>query len=370
MRITLESHRSSTRLRDQTGAAIVTLMVMLVALFGLMAVAIDITRLLSTRAELQTAVDAAALAGAVELARGGGDDARTLATNYAALNFAENDPVALAPEDIVLGTWDAPTRTFNPLPGAAGADAIHVRTRKQVSNWVAWLLNIVDASPGAEAIAWAAAPVAETSCVKPWAIPEELMDYDNNGEIDDWEADQAVQEEREFNLKAASGGAGDTLASSGIPSFFYPVVLPPLWDDSRHEYNNLSGLTGAANYRSNIADCHPNPVGVGDSLLVEPGNMPGPTIQGARDLCDRIVDTWCYGADGSLGVPLIAAFWDSEEDPIGRTTVRVARLGSFRLVRAYPEGSHGVIVGRFEGMIATGGVGTVSTTIQRPILVR
>ncbi len=67
---------------------------------------------------------------------------------------------------------------------------------------------------------------------------------------------------------------------------------------------------------------------------------------------------------------MIAAFWDSDVDPIGRSTVRVARLGSFRLIRAYPEASHSMIVGRFEGMVTSGTVGNVSTTLRRPILVR
>ncbi len=356
------------RLRDRRGAAAVLLMVSTLALLAVVAGVINVTRLFAVKAELQTAVDAAALAGAVELALGGGDDARDSAIVYAARNLAEAGPVVVPPENVTFGVWDPWNSTFTPLPSALGADAVDVWASKNISGWLESVLGLFGIGAAARATAWAGAPVGETRCVKPWAIPEEYLEviYDNN--VEEWEVEQQIGEQ--FTLKSAIGGPADELNESGIPSFFYPVVLPPYWDYTTGQYTEGTGERGANWYRDNIANCFAEPVGVGDSLLTEPGNMPGPTVQGARALCTQVVNTYCYDADGSLGVPMIAAFWNSDVDPIGRTTVEISRLGSFRLEQVYNQGQHGVIVGRFVGKITTGGIGPGATTLSTMILVR
>lgn len=360
---------------DERGAAAVLMVVVTFAMLGVAAVTIDVTRLMALRAELQTAVDAAALAGALELAGGGGDASRDTALAYAKRNTAENDSVRVEPEAVVFGVWNPIARRFTALPDAVGANAIDVRTRKEVGSYFGWVLSFLHISAAAAATAWAASPVAESDCVKPWAIPEELLDENNNGIVEEWEVDLAVDTQREFVLKGGAGGQAPDFSDTGIPSFFYPVVLPPFYDASSGEYRDLSGEAGADEYREAIGTCDPNPIGVGDSLLVEPGNMPGPTVQGATALCGEIVATYCnpsgrYSADGRPGIPIIAGFWDSDVTPIGRTSVEVATLGAFRLLQVYSQGQHGVVVGRFERFITPGEVGTQSTTLIRPILVR
>lgn len=372
--------RRRARFASQRGSAAVLFLVSLTAMLGVIAVAVDGGRLFALRAELQTAVDAAALAGAIELARGGGENARTVAIEYAGLNEAENTPVVVPPDQVTFGTWDRETETFNPLPDASGADAVKVVARREVQHWLSWILNLRRSTASAGAVAWGGAPIGETNCVKPWAIPYELLDANRDGTLEDWEIDAALGDE--FRLKTASeGGTGDEIDESGIPSFFYAVVLPPFWRYDPESpgggyYQDVSGSTGGAEYRTNIATCHPDPIGVGDSLLVEPGNMPGPTIQGARDLCGEIIGTACnpYGTyctgDGMPGCLVAAGLWKSDFDPIGRRAVEVALLGAFRLLEVYPQSSHAVIIGRFEGLITTGGIGEESTTLVKVILVR
>ncbi len=365
------------RASDRKGAVAVLMMVMMFAILGVMAVTIDVTRLMSIRAELQTAVDAAALSGVVELMLGGGDEARDTAILYAGRNHAEKQPVVITDADVVFGVWDPDARTFTPLPGAAGANAMEVRATKTVNNWFAWALDIMNSGTAARAVAWASAPVGSTSeCVKPWALPEELLDVNGDGDVDQWEVDQSVQTQREFTLKSATGGVADELdASTGIPSFFYPVVLPPFFHctttgpDGCQEGETQQVQGGASVYRDNIANCFEEAVGVQDSLLVEPGNMPGPTVQGARRFCPQVDGIRCLNEDGTQGVPMIATFWDSEVDPIGRASVEVARLGSFLLMEVYPQGQHGVIRGVFVEEATPGEITNVATTLVRPILV-
>lgn len=360
--------RFSSWVRDRRGAAVVLLVVMLAALLGILSVVIDTSRIMALKAEMQTAVDAGALAGILALSEGAGDGSRDVAIEYALKNFAEAQGVVVLPEDVTFGIWDRWNWTFIPLPSAAGADAIDVQARRNVINYLAWILGVPRSGAWARATAWDAAPVSEAPCVKPWALPEELLDLNNDDTVENWEVDEAIGDE--FTLKSATGGNADTLTASGIPSFFYPVVLPPFWDASTQEYVDPAPQGGAAIYRENIATCLTELVGVGDSLLVEPGNMPGPTVQGATDLCATIVDTFCYGPDGELGVKIIAGFWDSDEDPIGRASVVVSTLAAFRLVQVYSQGQHGVVVGVFEEMITTGAVGSGATTAHKIILVR
>jgi Flp pilus assembly protein TadG len=351
------------------------MVVVMLAVMGVAAVTIDVGRLMAIRAELQTAVDAAALAGALELAAGGGDASRDTALSYASRNTAETDSVILSPESVVFGVWDPVAMTFTALPNAVGANAVNVTTRKGVGTYFAWVMNFLDVSAAARATAWAASPIGATDCVKPWAIPEELLDENNNGTVEEWEVDLAVDTQREFVLKGGIGGNTPDFSETGIPSFFYPVVLPPFWDAGTGDYVDIGGEGGADEYRTAIAECDPNPIAVGDSLLVEPGNMPGPTVQGARQLCGEVVATYCnpsglYSPDGKPGVPIIAGFWDSDETPIGRASVEVSTLGAFRLTQVYSQGQHGVVVGRFERLIAQGEVGDQQTNLIRPILVR
>jgi hypothetical protein len=276
---------------------------------------------------------------------------------------------------VEFGVWDPVAMTFTALPNAVGANAINVSTRKNVGTYFAWVMNFLDVSAAARATAWSASPIGATDCVKPWAIPQELLDLDNDGIVEEGEVDWAVNTKQEFVLKGGTGGQTPDSMQSGIPSFFYPVVLPPFYDAGTGEYADVSGEGGAAEYRDAIAQCDPNPIGVGDSLMVEPGNMPGPTAQGARDLCGEVVATYCnpsglFSHDGEPGIPIVVGFWDSDVDPIGRASVEVATLGAFRLMQVYPQGQHAMVVGRFERLISQGEVGNQQTNLIRPILVR
>ena len=91
----------------ERGAVIVFFAFFLVVLLGFLGLAVDLTKLLTTRVQLQRAADAAALAGvsAVNLETGAidPDTALARAQETAAFNMAFTDgpaPVLVAPEDV------------------------------------------------------------------------------------------------------------------------------------------------------------------------------------------------------------------------------------------------------------------------------
>ena len=83
-------------------------------LLSIAALTIDVGYLYNTRADLQRAVDAAALAGASGLSISA-NEVRIRARAYAAINRAAGTPVLLGRTDIEVGRWDRQTRSLVPL---------------------------------------------------------------------------------------------------------------------------------------------------------------------------------------------------------------------------------------------------------------
>ena len=86
-----------TRLSDDTGATALIVAVMIVALLAFAAIVVDAGALYAHRRQIQTAADAAALAG-IQALPGDPDRAVALAADYAARNAAEADEVVFRVE--------------------------------------------------------------------------------------------------------------------------------------------------------------------------------------------------------------------------------------------------------------------------------
>ncbi len=92
--------------KDEQGAvAIITALVLFFVLLGVAAFAIDIGRQTSAKNELQNAVDAAALAGAIELGNNGHTNVATKAIEAAEQNIVDNNFLTLTSDDVKLGEW-------------------------------------------------------------------------------------------------------------------------------------------------------------------------------------------------------------------------------------------------------------------------
>ncbi len=82
-------------LREERGAVVIIVAAMIAALVGVLALVVDVGMLYQQRRQLQTAVDSAALAAAMEVAEGRGETAaQTVGASYVAQNKGTTAPVS------------------------------------------------------------------------------------------------------------------------------------------------------------------------------------------------------------------------------------------------------------------------------------
>ncbi|MBN2089296.1 hypothetical protein JW964_06770 [candidate division KSB1 bacterium] len=208
-------------------------------LFGFAALSVDIGYMLTARNQLQSAVDAAALAGAAQLVNSQ-SSAINAAIQFAGRNTFVNQTVQLSVADISFPT---PTR-------------IQVQTTQPINLFFSRVLGIQTANISAMAVA-ELGTIVGTGGTKPWAVP----DFG-------WTTGTPVV------IKSGVLGAPAT-----NPGYFYPVDFPPL--------NRGTPETGAQAYEENITYGADSEIFIGDQLQVEPGNMVGPTQQGVNSLIDQ-----------------------------------------------------------------------------------
>jgi Flp pilus assembly protein TadG len=120
--------RKGQVIEPRRGGIMVLAAVFLIVVFAFAAFSIDIGYIAVANADLQNAVDAAAMSGAGHL-RNGPYQARAFAIALAANNSSTNNSVLITDSDIELGIWDEDTATFTLLATAdeSKADAVRVR---------------------------------------------------------------------------------------------------------------------------------------------------------------------------------------------------------------------------------------------------
>jgi hypothetical protein len=277
----------------------------------------------------------------------------------------------------------------------------------------------------ARAIGWADAPVNNSvGCIKPVAVPftqlmwrlnvergiantpDTLGLYRKFDSVNDLAAlNNMTVAERTFSLKIGSGATTDTLGQMG--GNYQAVKLGKYWDVGTGALATPPPDNGgASSYAGHMSGNTCHTLAVGDSLMTEPGNMAGPTICGAfpgangcgtasgPGICNMIRGDQadplntpqsstafgnCEDSAGNVGVDMKAAFYRCMSSCNGKSTVEVSLLGSFKLMKVFPDGSRGQaytsfekaeIVGVFSVMSDPGTVGPGQTTLVRPILVK
>ena len=117
--------------RDQSGAVLIVFALSIPLIFGAAAISVDIGQLMYIEAELQSAADAAALAGTDAL--DDEDEVKSLAVTYAELNMpvSQNGNV-LDPDDVIMGNWDESPSSFT--EAGSPSNAVQVTVRRATEN--------------------------------------------------------------------------------------------------------------------------------------------------------------------------------------------------------------------------------------------
>jgi hypothetical protein len=355
-------------LKSQRGATIVAIAVALFALFAFAVIAIDGAILMTARAQLQAAADAAALAGASGLLEGSEDLAVERAISFASFNAAVEDeqrPVIITADDVSFPEVDI-VRVRTHRTDEAG-DALRT-----------YFLQVI--SPGtttADMTAVAAAQaydVCGSKCLKPWAIPDRWDDANANGV---WDAGEVYDPDVTGYRAPVDVGVPIVLKvgnpqSTIAPGLFYPVCYPPLDNE-----DGIKPETGGAVYKDWIAGCNPYMVEVGDRLRMEPGNMVGPTKHGMQELIAQDPGAhWDSGTQSIQGSDFgvsprigLVPFFDPTL-PLGSDkVVTVMRIGAFFIENVDGGGN---VMGRFIQITNAGipcGSGLGSALVKGIVLV-
>jgi hypothetical protein len=380
------------KLRARRGAIAILTVLLFLALLGVGAVVVDFARVELIRNQLQTAADAAALAGAVQLTTTNKNDYLLKAKSVGQANPLFDSTVAVPDEAVEVGRWDPATRTFSATGSPSTADAVRVTLHHPSSYLIGSAIGFAPKQIGAQAVAWAGPSVGETSCMKPWALwMGQLMTrinmyrFGSPGDPLRPMEPEDLDALREMPETGPTGRTftvflGNSSPDSTFQGNFYAVSLPPFYHADGSPVDTIGN--GANNYEQNISGARCNSVSVGDSLLTEPGAMVGKTCAGVvgsescnvngDGICATLVDNMCKGPNGE-DVVVKTAFWDAPTSANGRLAAVVKLVGSFQLktfTKQNGKDGKAVLTGTFLPLADPGPIGGQTTTLVRIILVQ
>lgn len=302
-------------LRYQQGNIMVMAVAAITGIMIFSSLAVDIGAVLTARNQLQSAVDASALAGAIGLIDSE-LDAKTRAVQVGRSNDFLKHPMDVRLDEISF-----------PL-----SNRVRVETRRHVPLFFAPIAGVdsLEIATMAEA---EVGTIIGTHGLRPWALPDM-----------GWPTGDPVV------VKSGSIGAPST-----NPSFFYPVDFPPA--------NRGTPVSGASIYEFNIANGSDSYVEIGDILQVEPGNMVGPTKAGVEALINldpyaywngTTVANSAYPGKSSPRVVTIPLYDPDLVPESGRTSIEVKGLAAFFLLGLQGKD----VIGIYMEKVAHGRVGT------------
>jgi len=257
--------------------------------------AIDVGMFMTARSQAQNSADAGALAGAVALLF---DDY----ANRSASGPAVRSAVEAAESNEVVGAQvsvRASDVTFPLGPGGLNNRVrVNVFRTAERGNAVPTLMGRYFGVSRANVTATAtaeASPANAMTCVKPFVIPDRWIEKQDPG---GWDSETSTFDMEDnhgnplanpdiyipstdprytgYNQERDRGTRLMIRAGTGnniMPSFYFSYAI--------------GGNTGGSAYEWNIANCNTTMMGWGDLLLMEPGNMVGPTVAGMDDLMAR-----------------------------------------------------------------------------------
>ena len=358
--------------------------VFMIGLIAFGSIAIDLSRIFIERAQLQTVVDAAALAGAMQMLRDSStalDTARAYATRN---GFRGGSDEGFSNGDALLtadGVWNSAQRLF--VEGGSPEDAVRASIYRRMPYLFSRMLGTDGIQLNVSAIAWSSAPVGGSNeCVKPLMLPFSYV-----RELVNPPAAEMTQEDLRRLRELTDAERTDSFqfgnGSDSPAGKYLAVTLPPVVRADGQPMETPQG-----NYQQYLGQCLSTNVAPGDWLLVLPGNQRSPTVNGVRDLCEADVDEGGMGGlfsggtcfvDGSArGVPMKVAFWDSPPvyGDLGVGAVQVQMLGSFVMDHIEQQldpvtgTERATIRGRLTTGQDSGPVGNGPSLLRRPVIVR
>jgi len=285
--------------RRDKGQVLVLVALAIFVLLGFAALGIDVGFMYSVRHELQRSADAGALAGASRWIEVGSQwssnpsDPVMVASRERAKDYAIINKVAPTPLDrLTEVAVDFPSQ-----------DRIRVTTQRTAPLFFARVLGRDNQVISATAVAEAAVADTGVKCLKPWGIPIPWNDVNGDGKYDSGDGPAPD------NLDLVPLGTKLIIKVAEPFNKKGQLDLPSLQQESGHFFAlDLCGDRGANDYMNRITgECDPNcSVALGDNLVLEPGNMVGPTKHGVQQLIDSDPGVWNEGTktvDGSSSDP-------------------------------------------------------------------
>lgn len=392
---------STQRRKSERGATVVIVALALAALFGFLALAIDMGMLYVAHSDAQRAADAAALAGASAFLDNSPSaavgPARQRALEYAQRNTFQNGPIDSTQVAITVLQDSAKVGVY-----------IH---RDSVKTLFARVLGIRTVAISAFAAAQAVQAGA-AKCLKPFAVPDlwsDPLDDKNGDRVPDngetWTFPNATTYYEAFNgtngATATGYGSGfRNLSSPGYandfgrqisikvadpnspyvpqPGVFLPWQIPT--DPTEQPCSGGSGgLTGgAAAYRQDVCSCNNSSVELGTPYPIKTGNMIGPTFQGVGGLINQdpnavwdpttqTVQNSSYGGDwmDSPRVVKLALFAPGQITSSGMQTITFNNF-ALMFVESQPN-QKSPVTGRFLFFAKGSGSGPVTGSLVKTL---
>lgn len=366
--------RNAIRPRE-SGQALVIFLAALVGLLGFAALAIDAGYLYTVRHELQRCTDAGALAGASAFFDGNWADSPIRAV-------AETRAKAFGSRDTVVRSALDPSREISiDFPAY---DRVRVDASRNVDLFFSRMFLGPTKTVSAYSVAEASVVDRNVKGLKPWGIPFPWEDTNGNDLYDPGEAihkdcPEGIADPSRYFCRGTR-----VILKIGTPknSPKNPSDLPSLQQEPGHFFGLALDGTGSSVYRDTIVNGSRTAISVGDALQLEPGNMVGPTVQGAGDLIDadphsswnvaqglpesdlyRISDSSWMNSPRVIRIPI----YDPEEPlKTGRNEMVVAAFGGFWIESI--EHHQGTVIGRFLPMKAFGEAGPSPGPAAGPVL--
>ena len=379
--------------RDRRGATLIIVAICCIVMLGFVGVGVDFARAYAFRTKVKTVADAAAMAGAIELAKSTRANAGQVALQYAPRNTVEGARTAtVTAADVQAVTWDFNSRTVTARFGnnftAAAVNAVEVTARYSASTTFGQVFN-VQQIPIVERTVAALGGVGTQDCLRPWAVSY-----------------QTLLNQR-FPPSGPSGGTGYNLTPddvSWLTNNSQPISLlqgnqNPVTPGNIAQVVTWQDAAGNGNvaYRNailgNIPCSQMLPIGPGTWLNTDPGGGYGQTAGAIEDFCRANGGIQRIGGNGnnsggfSCRTPpaVKLAMWDQNNGLSGNNLqYRVKYTGVFKITGFQPGRNNGggsgngacgpasdldQICGTFSTM-ATNGAFTGSTGMtQKPAIV-